>query len=66
MERLALIHGLAEIRLSASINAEPFYLALGYEVVERIERVLRSGQQMATVTMRRRLLADAEREAGRS
>jgi putative acetyltransferase len=55
MERLATEHGLAEIRLVASINAEPFYLAKGYQVVERVEHRLRSGQRMAAVKMQRRL-----------
>jgi putative acetyltransferase len=58
IEWLAVGHGLAEIRLTASINAEAFYLAQGYEVVERIEHVLRSGQRMAAVTMRRGLLGN--------
>lgn len=63
MERLAVLHGLREIRLSASVNAEPFYLAQGYEALERIERVLRSGQRMAAVTMRRTLPSSSERPA---
>ncbi len=57
IESLARARGLAELQLTASINAEPFYLAMGYEVVERTERRLRSGPVMSAVKMRRRLLA---------
>jgi putative acetyltransferase len=55
IERLAVEHGLNDLHLVASINSEPFYAALGYEVVEHGEHVLRSGQRMACVRMRRRL-----------
>ena len=56
MERLARENGLTRLELVASINAEPFYAALGYEVRERGEHVLRSGQRMAAVTMAKSLL----------
>jgi putative acetyltransferase len=53
IERIAREHGLDHLRLDASINAESFYSALGYEVVERGEHVWPSGQRMAAVTMRK-------------
>ena len=55
IERLAKEHGLSGLELAASLNAEPFYLAQGYEVVERSEHVLRSGLRMASVKMRKNL-----------
>jgi putative acetyltransferase len=55
IERLARDHGLTELNLQSSINAEPFYIALGYAVVERGEHVLRSGHRMAAVRMRKGL-----------
>ncbi len=51
IERLATAHGLTRLELQASVNAEPFYEALGYEVVERGEHVLRTGHRMASVKM---------------
>ena len=53
IERIAREHGLDHLRLEASINAEPFYAALGYEVVERGEHAWPSGQRMAAVAMRK-------------
>src|SRR4029079_12736824 len=35
LERIARHHGSAYLQLESSITAEPFYLALGYMVVER-------------------------------
>jgi hypothetical protein len=35
MERIAGDRGLTHLELHASINAEPFYTALGYEALER-------------------------------
>jgi putative acetyltransferase len=55
IERIAREHGLEHLHLDASINAEPFYAALGYEVLERGEHVWRSGQRMAAVMMRKDL-----------
>ena len=51
IERLATAHGLTRLQLQASVNAEPFYAALGYDVVERGEHVLRTGRRMAAVKM---------------
>jgi putative acetyltransferase len=55
IERLAREHGLDHLHLDASTNAEPFYSALGYEVVERGEHVWPSGQRMEAVMMRKAL-----------
>ena len=55
IERIAREHGLASLELESSINAEPFYAALGYAVVERSEHVFRSGLPMAAVRMRKEL-----------
>jgi GNAT superfamily N-acetyltransferase len=59
IERIARERGLDHLHLEASINAEPFYSALGYEVVERGVHVWPSGQRMAAVTMRRVLRGGA-------
>jgi putative acetyltransferase len=59
IERIAREHGLDHLHLDASINAEPFYSALGYEVVERGEHVWPSGQRMEAVTMRKALKGGA-------
>jgi putative acetyltransferase len=53
MERVARDRGLTHLELHASVNAEPFYAALGYEAIERGEHVLRSGLRMAAVKMRK-------------
>jgi putative acetyltransferase len=55
IERLASAHRLTRLHLQASVNAEPFYAALGYDVVERGEHVLRTGQRMAAVKMEKSL-----------
>lgn len=55
IERIAREHGLDHLHLDASINAESFYSALGYEVVERGEHVWPSGQRMEAVMMRKAL-----------
>ena len=59
IERIAREHGLNHLHLDASVNAEPFYAALGYEVVERGEHVWPSGQRMEAVTMRKTLRGGA-------
>ena len=55
IERLARESGLQRLQLLASINAEPFYLALGYQVCERCQHVLAGGQPMAAVRMEKSL-----------
>jgi hypothetical protein len=55
MERIAGEHGLTHLDLYASVNAQPFYVALGYEALERGDHVLRSGLRMAAVKMRKNL-----------
>lgn len=53
MERIARDRGLTHLELHASVNAEPFYAALGYEAGERGDHILRSGLRMAAVKMRK-------------
>lgn len=55
MEQYARARGLARLDLAASTNAEPFYVANGYEVRDRREVVLANGQRMAAVWMRKTL-----------
>jgi len=54
MERLAAAHHLDHLALLASINAEPFYAALGYRSEGCTEHNMR-GQPMAAVKMSKRL-----------
>jgi putative acetyltransferase len=56
MERIAREHGLTHLHLHASVNAEPFYVALGYEALEREEHSLRSGYRMVSLKMRKTLI----------
>ena len=55
IERLAREHGVARLELAASLNAEAFYAAHGYEVRERSAVVLSSGHRMPCVWMRKDL-----------
>ena len=55
LERIAIQHGVARLDLLSSVNAEPFYAALGYESTEATDHVLRSGQVMAAVKMSKTL-----------
>jgi putative acetyltransferase len=55
IERLARANGLTRLDVAASINAEPFYAAHGYEVRERSEVVLGNGHRLAAVWMGRTL-----------
>jgi putative acetyltransferase len=55
IERIARQHGLARLRLQASVNAEPFYAALGYDVVERGTLEIAAGIHMAAITMEKPL-----------
>jgi putative acetyltransferase len=55
MERIARASGLARLDLVASLNAEPFYTSVGYQVVLRGDHVLRSGVRMAAVNMTKHL-----------
>jgi putative acetyltransferase len=53
IERIARAHKLPFLELDSSVTAEPFYLALGYDVRARGEHVLGSGRFMACVRMRK-------------
>ena len=55
MERTARDNRLTSLTLHASLNAEPFYAALGYDVIERTEVVLPNDHPMAVVRMRKDL-----------
>jgi putative acetyltransferase len=55
IERIARENHLTHLELIASINAEPFYAAHGYQVCERREHVLRGGVRMAAVAMTKSL-----------
>jgi putative acetyltransferase len=55
IEQQARAHGLDHLQVVASLNAEPFYAALGYRVRERGEIRLRDGQPMAAVFMSKSL-----------
>jgi putative acetyltransferase len=55
IERIARHHGLTHLALLSSLTAAPFYRALGYEVGESVEHVLRSGDGMAAIKMRKKL-----------
>ena len=55
IERIARDHGVSQLHLDSSVNAEPFYLASGYSVVERGEHRLQAGVSMASVRMMKTL-----------
>jgi putative acetyltransferase len=56
IERIAREHGVSQLHLDSSVNAEPFYLACGYAVVERGEHLLRGVVPMASVEMTKMLI----------
>ncbi len=55
IERLARKHGIRELHLESSINAEPFYAALGYRLEKRGEHLVAPGVPMAAIKMRKEL-----------
>lgn len=55
IERIARGNGLTHLDLAASLNAEPFYAAQGYDVRQRSDVVLRNGHRLAAVWMRKDL-----------
>jgi putative acetyltransferase len=55
IERIASQNGVTFLQMNSSITAEPFYKAMGYEVVEYGEHILHSGHPMACVKMRKGL-----------
>jgi putative acetyltransferase len=55
IERLAKEHGVARLELAASLNAEPFYTALGYRVRERSQVRLSNGHELCCVWMEKDL-----------
>ena len=64
IERIARDHGVARLTLHASLNAEPFYAAVGYEALERTEVAL-SSARLAVVRMGKDLpVQDSSAAAG--
>jgi putative acetyltransferase len=55
IERIAREHGLDHLELESSVTAEPFYAALGYEIVNRGEYLLAPRVRMAATKMRKTL-----------
>jgi putative acetyltransferase len=55
IERLAAQHGLTQLNLTGSLNAEPFYLRHGYRVRERGDHRLSNGHMLACVVMEKEL-----------
>jgi putative acetyltransferase len=55
LEDLARQYALAELTMDASLNAEEFYRAHGYVVVDRGDHPLRTGARMRCVKMRKAL-----------
>ena len=53
IERIANENNLTHLELDASVNSEPFYAALAFEIGNRGEHALRSGERMACVKMRK-------------
>jgi putative acetyltransferase len=53
IERIALKNGVTFLQMDSSVTAEPFYKALGYEVLEYGQHILQSGHPMACVKMRK-------------
>ena len=51
IERIARNNGVARLTLHASLNAEQFYVDLGYDVLERTQVVLPNNHRMAVVRM---------------
>ncbi len=54
-ESVARAAGAPAIRIEASLGAVPFWIALGFEVLDRFDHVLPSGQLMPCVRMRKSL-----------
>jgi putative acetyltransferase len=59
LEKIAAEHGVKRLNLDSSLNAEAFYLAQGYEPVERGLHQLSGGMVMACVKMTKTLGAAA-------
>jgi putative acetyltransferase len=53
IERIALENGISFLQMDSSVTAQPFYKALGYEVLEYGKHILQSGHPMACVRMRK-------------
>jgi putative acetyltransferase len=53
LERIAKAEGLEHFHLTGTITAEPFYNALGYTSLQRVETPTRGGLMMAAIKMRK-------------
>lgn len=53
LERMAKANGLKHFQLTGTITAEPFYNALGYSSLQRVESPTRGGLMMAAIKMRK-------------
>jgi putative acetyltransferase len=60
LERVAVVRGLSELHMDASINAEAFYRRNGYQTIELAEHRMSNGGRMACVKMRKSLRKDRE------
>ncbi len=57
LEHTAREHGISELHMDASLNAEIFYNQHGFEALEYGQHTLRDGLKMACVKMRKKLTA---------
>lgn len=55
LEADAVKHGILEMRLHSSLNAEPFYCGLGYEITETGSIPVANGQELPYLRMRKKL-----------
>jgi putative acetyltransferase len=55
IERIANKNNLTHLEMDASVNSEPFYTALAFEIKSRGDHILQSGERMACVKMRKTL-----------
>jgi len=53
LERLGKEAGVTHFHLNGTVTAEPFYNALGYQSLERVEHTTSGGARMAAVNMRK-------------
>ena len=55
IERIARENGVSRLELHSSVNAEPFYLSVGYRVADRTQHRLRDNLAMDAVKMEKHL-----------
>lgn len=64
LERVAVSSGIPALDVTASLNAEAFYVQRGYQVLERTIHRSRSGLEMACVKMKKSLVSEATGSPG--